>query len=132
MKGFHGGRRLIRKLSLALATLCLAGVLHAQIPANRNSQATAGKTAQAPQQRSSLVARVGSTGFVQLRAPSFKSLTPKEQQLAYWLGQASIAIDPIIYDQLSAYGVRQKRMLEEIVSHSEGIDPATLKKITSY
>jgi dipeptidyl-peptidase-3 len=79
-----------------------------------------------------LVDRVGSTGFVQIHAESFRALTPQEQQLAYWLTQAAIAIDPIIYDQLSWFGLRQKRMLEEIVSHPQGIDPATMTKITDY
>lgn len=79
-----------------------------------------------------LVDRVGSTGFVQIHAESFRALTPREKELAYWLTEAAIAIDPIIYDQLSWFGLRQKRMLEEIVSHSQGIDPATMTKITAY
>src|SRR5579862_6876876 len=69
-----------------------------------------------------LVARVGDTGFVQVRAESFDKLTPQQKALAYWLTQASIAIDPIIYDQLSRFGLRQKRLLEEIVAHPAGID----------
>src|SRR5436190_10312112 len=64
-----------------------------------------------------LVDRVGSTGFVQLEAESFQQLTPKQQTLVYWLTQASIAIDPINYDQNSAFGLRQNRVLEEIVRH---------------
>ena len=40
-----------------------------------------------------LVARVGDTGFVQVRAESFDKLTPQQKALAYWLTQASIAID---------------------------------------
>ncbi len=83
-------------------------------------------------QRGVLVDRVGNTGFVQLHAESFKALNPKQQALAYWLTQASIAIDPIIYDQLSSYGLRQKRLLEEIVAHPEGIDPAVMGKITGF
>ncbi|MGA2687449.1 MAG: hypothetical protein ABSE85_05195, partial [Candidatus Korobacteraceae bacterium] len=79
-----------------------------------------------------LVDRVGSTGFVQIHAESFRALSPQEQELAYWLTQAAIAIDPIIYDQLSWFGLRQKRLLEEIVSHPNGIDPATMTKITDY
>src|SRR5438105_3126135 len=103
-------------------------------PKKTSSSASNGKTSQQPaeRRRSTMVARVGNTGFVQLRAPSFKSLTAKQQQLAYWLVQASIAIDPIIYDQLSGFGIRQKRLLEEIVSHSEGIDAGTLKNIKDY
>jgi hypothetical protein len=42
---------------------------------------------------------------VQLEAASFQKLPPKEQALAYWLSQASIAIDPINYDQNSIWGL---------------------------
>jgi len=76
--------------------------------------------------------RVGDTGFILLRAPSFQALTPRQQALAYWLTQASIAIDPIIYDQFSAYGLRQKRLLEEIMAHSGGINPAVRVKIADF
>jgi dipeptidyl-peptidase III len=79
-----------------------------------------------------VVERVGDTAFVQVRAPSFQTLTPRQQALAYWLTQASIAIDPIIYDQLSAYGLREKRLLEEIMAHSNGIDPVALAKIAEF
>ena len=70
-----------------------------------------------------LVERVGDTAFIQLRAPSFQALSPRQQALAYWLTQASIAIDPIIYDQLSAYGLQQKRLLEEIMARPQGNRP---------
>ena len=79
-----------------------------------------------------LVARVGDTGFVQVRAESFDALTPQQKALAYWLTQASIAIDPIIYDQLSPFGLRQKRLLEEIVAHRGGIDSQTMTRIINF
>ena len=79
-----------------------------------------------------LVERVRDTAFIQVAAPSFQALSPRQQALAYWLTQASIAIDPIIYDQLSAYGLRQKRLLEEIMAHSKGIDPAAMAKIAEF
>jgi len=79
-----------------------------------------------------LVARVGDTGFVQVRAESFDALTPQQKALAYWLTQASIAIDPIIYDQLSPFGLRQKRLLEEIVAHPAGIDSGAMARITEF
>ncbi len=110
---------------LALLSVVLLGVAAAQAqPSKPNSPANASP--------GELVDRVGSTGFVQIHAESFRSLTPQEKELAYWLTQAAIAIDPIIYDQLSWYGLRQKRLLEEIVSHPAGIDPATMGKITTY
>jgi dipeptidyl-peptidase-3 len=66
-----------------------------------------------------LVERVGSTGFIQLEADSFKTLSPRQQALAYWLAQASIAIDPIIYDQNSRFGLRQKRLIEAVIGHAD-------------
>ncbi len=79
-----------------------------------------------------LVDRVGSTGFLQIEASSFEKLAPKQQALAYWLSQASIAIDPIIYDQLSRFGLRQKALLEMIVANPQGIDPAVHAKIVAF
>src|SRR5690349_21064316 len=72
-------------------------------------------------EQSPLVETVGDTGFLQLQAPSFAQLSPKQKQLAYWLVQASIAIDPIVYDQLSPYGVRLKRLLEGIVARRPAV-----------
>jgi dipeptidyl-peptidase-3 len=86
--------------------------------------------AQTPQ--SSLVERVGDTAFIQLQADSFNSLDARHKALAYWLTQASIAVDPIIYDQMSQYGLRNKRLLEEILAHPAGIAPADLSKIRAF
>jgi dipeptidyl-peptidase-3 len=85
-----------------------------------------------PSEKTSLVERVGNTGFVRIDAESFKSLSPRQQQLAYWLTQASIAIDPIAYDQFSRFGLRQKRLLEEIVAHPAEIDPQVMSKISGF
>ena len=81
---------------------------------------------------SSLVERVGDTGFIQLQADSFGQLEPRQKALAYWLAQASIAIDPIIYDQLSRFGLRQKRLLEGIVAHHAGVPAAAYDKLRAY
>jgi dipeptidyl-peptidase III len=83
-------------------------------------------------QQSPLVETVADTGFIQIQAPSFAQLTPKQKELAYWLTQASIAIDPIIYDQLSKHGLRQKRLLEGIVAHREAIPADIYPKIREY
>jgi dipeptidyl-peptidase-3 len=86
------------------------------------------RAAEAP----ALVDRVGTTGFVQLQADSFRDLTPRRQALAYWLSQASIAIHPIIFDQVSRFGLRQKRVLELIAAHPQGIDRASYDKILAF
>ena len=81
----------------------------------------------------SLVERVGDTGFIQLQAPGFETLSPQQQALAYWLTQASIAIDPIVYDQLSAYGLREKRLLEGIVARgAEKVPKPVFAAIRTY
>jgi len=85
-----------------------------------------------PPAKSALVERAGDTGFIQLHADSVKTLDPRQQALAYWLTKASIAIDPIIYDQLSRFGVRQKRLLEEIVARSAGTPPEVAAKIRTF
>ena len=90
------------------------------------------QTDEAAKGKSALVDRVDSTAFIQLEADSFQALTPQQKKLAYWLSQASIATDPIIYDQLSKYGLRQKRLLEEIVAHPGGTSPEVMEKITAF
>ncbi len=81
---------------------------------------------------SPLVDRVGQTGFLQLEAGSFNDLAPKQKALAFWLSMAAIAVNPIIYDQNSSYGLELKHVLEQIITHPRGIDPVVLKKITEY
>jgi dipeptidyl-peptidase-3 len=81
---------------------------------------------------SPLITQVADTGFVRVEAHGFDALPQKQRLLAYWLTQASVAIDPIIYDQLSAYGLREKRLLEAIVAHPTGIDPHSLSQVTRY
>src|SRR5579862_9438794 len=106
---------------MAPALLCL--LLAACSPKTSTKEAT---------EPSPLSGRIGSTAFLQVEADSFKSLTPRQQALAYWLSQSAIAIDPIIYDQLSRFGLRQKRLLEAIVAHPEGIDPGVFTKISNF
>ena len=81
---------------------------------------------------SPLVERVDNTGFIQLKADSFSQLAPSQRAVAYWLSQAAIAIDPIIYDQLSESGIREKRLLEGVMGHDGGIAAEPLAKIRSY
>ncbi|HXJ94139.1 MAG TPA: peptidase M49, partial [Terriglobia bacterium] len=118
---------LFARIALLLAATFESCVLWAaRIPGTANQQEPAGT---APP---SLVARVGDTGFVQVSADSFNALSPDQKLDAYWLVQAAIAVNPIAYDQNSAYGLREKHLLEAILTHSDGVDPSVLKKITDY
>jgi dipeptidyl-peptidase-3 len=80
----------------------------------------------------SLVARVRDTGFLQVTVDAFNDLSQAQKMDAYWLSMAAIAINPIAYDQNSAYGLREKHLLEAILTHPNGVDPAALKKIAEY
>jgi dipeptidyl-peptidase-3 len=81
---------------------------------------------------SPLVERVDTTAFIQIEAKSFNTLAPKQQALAYWLNQSSIAIDPILYDQLSRFGLRQKHILEAVVSNKAKVDPAIYGRVLDF
>jgi dipeptidyl-peptidase-3 len=118
------------RIAAAMLVLLFSPLLFSQAskPQPQSKKATVAKQASTGE----LVDRVGTTGFFQLLADSFRSLSPKQQELAYWLSQASIAIDPIIYEQLSRFGVRQKRLLEEIASHPQEVDPTALGKIEDF
>ena len=100
------------------------------VPESRPAKAE--PTEQPVSQQGSLVGRVRQTGFVQLQAESFKDLPSERKLLAYWLSMAAIAINPIVYDQNSVYSLREKHLLEQILTHPRGIDPGTLKKVTDY
>ena len=96
--------------------------------------ASARQTPSKPEQQkqSPLVKTIRDTGFVQVQAPGFNDLTPEQKLDAYWLSMAAIAINPIAYDQNSVYGLREKHLLEAILTHSKGISPAVLEKIRNY
>jgi dipeptidyl-peptidase-3 len=81
---------------------------------------------------SPLVERVDKTAFIQIEANSFRSLTPQQQALAYWLSQASIAIEPITYDQFSRFGLQQKEILEAVVANKDKVDPQTYSQVLEY
>ena len=81
---------------------------------------------------SPLVERVDKTAFIQLEADSFKDLTPKQQALAYWLTEAAIAIDPIFYDQLSRFGLREKLLLETVIKHQHQVETGIYGKVVKF
>jgi dipeptidyl-peptidase-3 len=121
----HGGLLNLSKFILFFSLLILIPITFATSAFSQ--PATLGNVASTV-----VIDRVGDTAFIQLHAPSFEALTLRQQALAYWLTQASIAIDPIIYDQLSGYGLRQKRLLEEIMAHPQGIEPSAAAKISDF
>jgi len=85
-----------------------------------------------PAPKSSLIERIGADGFVEVQAEGFRALSARQKELVWWLTRASIAIDPVIYDQLGRNGLREKYLLELIASHPHGVDAATKTKLDHY
>ncbi len=81
---------------------------------------------------SPIIEIVDNTAFVQIGADGFVNLSPRQQALAYWLNQSSIAIDPIIYDQFSRFGLRQKRLLEVVMSNEAKVNPVIYGRVSDF
>lgn len=83
-------------------------------------------------ERKYLLERVGKVAIVQLYADGFDELSLEDKILAYYLYQATVAGRDITYDQNHRHGLFIRNLLEEIVTHSQGMDEVFLKKITDY
>lgn len=68
---------------------------------------------------SPLVDRIGARGYLQVEAPSYSKLPLRQKLVAYHLYRAAVQLDPIFYDQMSAYGLTAKRLLGAMVERPE-------------
>src|SRR5215212_5352638 len=83
-------------------------------------------------ERKFLVERVDEAAIVQLYADGFTAL-PLDQKLLIWhLYEAALAGRDIYYDQRYAHNLEMRDVLEEILTHAEGIDQGTLGEIQRY
>src|SRR5688572_22789962 len=76
--------------------------------------------------------RVDDAAVVQLYADGFAALPLKEKTLIWHLYQAAIAGRDIFYDQKHRNALEMRAILEQIITHPQGIDPATLSEIQRY
>jgi dipeptidyl-peptidase III len=79
-----------------------------------------------------LLERVDEAAVVQLYADGFEALPLREKILIYHLYQAAIAGRDIYYDQRYAHNLAMRDVLEEIVTHPEGIPRDTFQEIQRY
>ena len=82
--------------------------------------------------RKYLLERVDEAAVVQLYADGFSALPLKDRTLIWHLTQAAIAGRDIFYDQRYAHNLVMRDVLEAIVSHPDGVDPATLTEVQRY
>src|SRR3954463_4869037 len=89
-------------------------------------------SAQSSQPPSPLAGRIGDRGFLQVEAPSFARL-PRQQKLLAWpLTRAAVQLDPVFYDQMSAYGLTAKRLLGALVERPERLPAGARAAIVEY
>jgi dipeptidyl-peptidase III len=81
---------------------------------------------------SPLVGWIGDRGLLQVESPSFPRLPLPQKLLAYHLSQAAIQLDPVFYDQMSAYGLTAKRLLGALAEHPERLPAASRQAIVDY
>jgi dipeptidyl-peptidase-3 len=85
-----------------------------------------------PADRKYLLERVDDAAVAQLYADGF-GLLPLDQKLLIWhLYGAALAGRDIYYDQRYAHNLEMRDVLEEIMTHPAGIDPAALAEIGRY
>ena len=75
---------------------------------------------------------VDEAAVVQLYADGFDALALREKTLIYHLYLAAIAGRDIYYDQRYAHNLEMRNVLEEIITHADGIDADTLAEIQRY
>ena len=82
--------------------------------------------------RQYLLERVDDAAVVQLYADGFGRLDLREKVLIWHLYQAALAGRDIYYDQRYAHSLDMREVLEEILTHSAGVNPDTLADIHRY
>src|SRR5919198_369894 len=79
-----------------------------------------------------LLERVDDAAVVQVYADGFNELSTNDKILVWHLYQAALAGRDIFYDQRYAHNLEMRDVLEEILTHAAGVDPATLAEIQRY
>jgi dipeptidyl-peptidase-3 len=82
--------------------------------------------------RKYLLERVDEAAVAQIYADGFDAL-PLDQKILIWhLYRAALAGRDIYYDQRYAHSLEMRAVLEEILTHSRGVDTTTLAEIHRY
>jgi dipeptidyl-peptidase-3 len=99
----------------------------------RNPQPrTEGRAADVAAARPYLLEQIDDAAVVQLYADGFEKLTLEEKTLVWHLYLAALAGRDIYYDQRHRHNLGMRHLLEQILTHSKGIDADDLKELTRY
>jgi dipeptidyl-peptidase-3 len=101
-------------------------------PAPASTATDPGSRTTDPGQRKYLLERVDDAAVVQLYADGFNALALREKTLIWHLYQAALAGRDIYIDQKHRSALEMRGILDQIVAHPQGIDPATFAEIQRY
>jgi dipeptidyl-peptidase III len=122
----------IRCSAALVLTVALSGCSSPQSP-QAASPAQPASTAPSPQSdRKYLLERVDDAAVVQLYADGFTALPLKQKTLIYHLYQAALAGRDIYIDQKHRDALEMRAVIEQIIAHPNGVDPATLSEVQRY
>jgi dipeptidyl-peptidase-3 len=82
--------------------------------------------------RQYLLEQIDDAAVVQYYADGFDGLPLDQKVLAWHLSQAALAGRDIYYDQRYGHSLEMREVLEEILTHAAGIEPATLTEVRRY
>ena len=88
--------------------------------------------AAAATERKYLLEQIDDAAVVQVYANGFDKLPLKEKMLVWHLYQAAIAGRDIFYDQRYAHSLDMRDVVEAILVHGDGVDPATRAAVERY
>jgi len=114
------------------AVILAAAIACRPTPEKSSAPPPAAASSSPESSRKYLLEQIDDASVVQLYADQFAALPLREKTLIWHLSQAAIAGRDIYYDQKHRQALEMRRVLEAIVSHPTGIDPAALAEIQRY
>ena len=91
-----------------------------------------GKLAGIEAGRQYLLERIDDVAVAQIYADGFEALSLREKVLTWHLYQSALAGRDIFYDQRYEHNLEMREVLEEILTHADGVNPKTLTEIHRY
>ena len=117
-------------LASVFAGACSVPAANSAPAVHSTAGAAAGSATSA--ERPVLLERVDDVAIAQLYADGFEDLSLDDQRLCWHLTQAAIAGRDIYLQQRCAEGVAIRDLLEELVTHDQGLDAATRAELHRY
>jgi dipeptidyl-peptidase III len=109
---------------LSASALAFAAVSPAHLSAQQPQAPATGKPY--------LLERIDDAAVVQLYADGFETLPLREKTLIWHLYQAALAGRDIYFDQKHRNALEMREVMEEVLTHASGVEPATLKEIQRH